>query len=116
MDSLIPITLYHRQNHRVHTYRAGTGGSLGVLRRDGEYYFMHCRGAIRREDVPAGAQPVKLLLEAWSPGAGEQFVSERNYVDGDHHVVGVRIGHETYVVFYDGHHREVPPAPWWRSR
>ena len=114
MDSFIPITIYRRQNHRVHTYHAGRGGPVGVLKRDGEYRFLDCRGAIRREDVPPGAQPVKLLVEAWSNG--EQFVTRRNYVDPDHHAVGVRIGNETYIVFYDGHHKEVPPAPWFRSR
>ena len=105
MDSILPITIYRRQNHRVHTYPAGLGGPVGVRLRDGEYYFMWCRGGIRREDVPADAQPVKLEVEAWSWEA--DFVSRRNYTTRGRHLVGVRIGDETLIVFYGDQPREV---------
>ncbi|MDP0495698.1 MAG: hypothetical protein Q7Q73_05770 [Verrucomicrobiota bacterium JB024] len=104
MDSLIPITIYRRQNHRVHTYPAGRCGAIGVLMRNGEYHFMWCRGAIKREDVPAGVQPVKLEVEAWSWEA--DFVSRRNYTTRGRHLVGVRIGSETFIVFYGDAPRE----------
>lgn len=66
---------------------------------------MWCRGGIRREDVPAGAQPVKLEVEAWS--RGEEFVTRRHYTTRGKHLVGARIGDETFIVFYDGQPREV---------
>lgn len=105
MNSIIPITIYRRQNHRVHTYPAGLGGDVGVRLRDGEHYFMWCRGALRREDVPAGAQPVKLQVEAWSWEA--DFVTRRHYTTPGKYLVGARMGSETFIVFYDHQPREV---------
>jgi len=104
MDS-IPITIYRRQNHRLHTYPAGRGGDIGVRLKNGEYRFLWCRGAIAREDVPAGAQPVKLEVEAWS--WREDFVTRRSYTTKGKHLIGVLIGRETYIVFYDGAPREI---------
>ena len=101
----IPITLYWRQNHRMNTYPAGLGGDIGIRCRDGEYYFMWCRGAINRQDVPPDAQPVKLKITAWS--WGECFASQRHYVSEGRHLIGVRIGAETRVVLYDGRPKEV---------
>lgn len=104
MDSRTFI-FHTKQNHAIRTYRHGQGGPVGIRKKDGEYSFrIWCRGAMRKEDLPPSARPVKLEVFAWS--WGETFATGWNEVTRGKHLVGAVVGPESWIVLYEGRPRE----------